>query len=68
VALVVDGDFRQRGIGRLLVEHAREFARERGAVEIEVTSRRTRTDADSFYTEIGFTDVSDRSRRYIAEV
>jgi GNAT superfamily N-acetyltransferase len=68
VALVVDGDFRQRGIGRLLFEHAREFARQRGAVEIEVTSRRTRTDADRFYTDIGFTDVSDRSRRYIAEV
>src|SRR5438270_711632 len=68
VALVVDAGYRQRGIGRLLVEHARQFASRWGAAEIEVTSRRTRTDADRFYTELGFTDVSDRSRRYTAEL
>lgn len=68
VALVVDGEHRQRGVGRALVEHCRHFARRQGATEIEVTSRRTRTDADRFYTSLGFCDVSGRSRRYIAEL
>lgn len=68
VALVVDVEFRRHGIGRMLVKRACEFARQRGAVEIEVTSRRTRADADRFYTDLGFADVSGRSRRYIAEV
>jgi GNAT superfamily N-acetyltransferase len=68
VALVVDAGYRQRGIGRMLVDRAREFASRRGAVEIEVTSRRTRADAHRFYTDLGFADVSGRSRRYIAEL
>lgn len=68
VALVVDARHRQRGVGRVLVEHAREFARRRGAVEMEVTSRRERTDAERFYRSLGFVDVSEASHRYIAEV
>ncbi|MGN6167878.1 MAG: GNAT family N-acetyltransferase [Solirubrobacteraceae bacterium] len=68
VALIVDAKYRRRGIGRLLVKHCRTFARQHGATEIEVTSRRTRTDADRFYTDLGFDDVSGRSRRYVAEV
>ena len=68
VALVVDSRHRERGVGRLLLAQASEFARRRGAVEIEVTTRRTRMDADRFYTRVGFADVSERSRRYIAEL
>jgi GNAT superfamily N-acetyltransferase len=68
VALVVDAEYRRRGIASVLVEHCRTFARRHGATEIEVTSRRTRTEADPFYTGIGFTDVSDRSRRYLIDL
>jgi GNAT superfamily N-acetyltransferase len=68
VALVVDAEYRRRGIAQLLVEQAREFARDRGAVEIEVLSRRTRPDAYPFYTNVGFADVSERARRYLSEL
>ena len=68
MALVVDAEYRRRGIASVLVEHCRNFARQYGATEIEVTSRRTRTDADRFYTDAGFADVSDRSRRYISDL
>lgn len=68
VALVVDNEYRRRGIASVLVDHCREFARQHGASEIEVTSRRTRREADRFYTGIGFADVSDRSRRYISDL
>lgn len=67
VALVVDSEYRERGIGRILVAHAREFARERGAVEIEATSRRTRPDADPFYTRLGFDEMSGHSGRYLVD-
>lgn len=67
VALVVDDAYRNRGIGRVLVRQARDFACERGAVEIEVTSRRTRPDADPFYTRLGLAEVSGHSRRYLGE-
>jgi GNAT superfamily N-acetyltransferase len=68
VALVVDAEYRRRGIAELLVEQARKFARDRGAVEIEVLSRRTRPDAYPFYTNVGFADVSERARRYLSEL
>jgi ribosomal protein S18 acetylase RimI-like enzyme len=68
VALVTDSAYRHRGVGRALLQRAGQFARRSGAVEIEVTSRRSRTEADGFYTALGFTEVSERSRRYIAEI
>jgi GNAT superfamily N-acetyltransferase len=68
VALVVDAEYRRRGIASVLVEHCRNFARRHGATEIEITSRRTRREADPFYTGIGFADVSDQSRRYIGDL
>ncbi len=68
VALVTDAEHRRRGIGRALVGRASDFARARGAVEIEVTSRRTRSDANRFYAALGFADISGRSRRYIGNV
>jgi GNAT superfamily N-acetyltransferase len=68
VALVVDAEYRRQGIAELLVEQAREFARDRGAVEMEVLSRRTRPDAYPFYTKVGFADVSERARRYLSEL
>lgn len=68
VALIVDAKYRRRGIGRALVECCVGFACQHGATEIEVTSRRTRKEADRFYTDLGFADISDRSRRYMIEV
>ena len=68
VALVVDRGYRRLGVGRALVAHCQDFARRHEAAEIEVTSRRTRADADRFYTSLGFLDVGGRSRRYIAEL
>jgi GNAT superfamily N-acetyltransferase len=68
VALVVDAEYRRRGIASALVEQCRNFARRHGATEIEVTSRRTRPEAHRFYPGLGFSDVSDQSRRYLSDL
>jgi len=63
VALSVDGRRRRGGIGRALVAAAEAWAAQRGCVAIEVTSRRSRDDAHSFYRALGYADRCDRSGR-----
>jgi len=53
-SLVVAPDFRQRGVGRLLVTAAEEFARAHGCIRVEVTSSDRRLDAHEFYERLGY--------------
>jgi GNAT superfamily N-acetyltransferase len=53
-SLVVSPDYRQRGIGRLLVAAAEEFARAHGCSRIEVTSGDHRPGAHAFYEHLGY--------------
>jgi GNAT superfamily N-acetyltransferase len=64
VALVVRGDRREQGVGRRLVEAAESIALELGCTEMEVTSRRTREDAEAFYTALGYEDACEGSARF----
>lgn len=50
----VVASFRNRGIGRLLVEHAIARARHRGCIRVQLTSNKVRTDAHRFYERLGF--------------
>ncbi|HEX2642580.1 MAG TPA: GNAT family N-acetyltransferase [Thermoanaerobaculia bacterium] len=52
--LVVDEAHRGQGIGRLLVEAALAWARERGYAGIRVRSNVVRADAHRFYEGLGF--------------
>jgi GNAT superfamily N-acetyltransferase len=52
--LVVSAEVRSRGIGRLLVERAEEWARSRGLTAMLVRSRITREDAHRFYLREGY--------------
>lgn len=52
-ALVVAPDARGRGVGRLLVSAAEEWARGRGCVRLSLTSAEHRTDAHQFYPRCG---------------
>ncbi|MEO6877018.1 MAG: GNAT family N-acetyltransferase [Gemmatimonadaceae bacterium] len=52
--LVVDESVRTRGVGRALVQAAEQFARERGAKRINVTTALQRSDAHAFYERIGY--------------
>ena len=59
-ALVVDGSFRNKGIGRKLVSTAESHTRKMGAVKAEITSNETRKGAHRFYLEMGYQEYRKR--------
>lgn len=54
VALVVDAEARECGIGRALVEMAETWARERGLLRLVVRSNTSRPAAHPFYQHLGY--------------
>jgi GNAT superfamily N-acetyltransferase len=67
VALVTAESVRGQGVGRELMAHAEELAREFGCVRMEVTSANRRTGAHAFYERIGYVNYADRSGRFLKE-
>ena len=61
-ALVVPPDMRGRGVGRALVQVAEQWAREKGADRLVVTTALHRADAPLFYERLGF---EHTGRRYV---
>ncbi|HEY4217855.1 MAG TPA: GNAT family N-acetyltransferase [Gemmatimonadaceae bacterium] len=59
--LVVDEANRARGVGRALVQAAEQFAQDRGAKRINVTTALNRGNAHAFYERIGY---KHTGRRY----
>lgn len=55
--LVVDRRHRLKGIGRKLMEHAEQWAREQGCVIVRLRSSSTRTAAHRFYEALGYTNI-----------
>jgi GNAT superfamily N-acetyltransferase len=53
-ALVVHQRARRRGIGRLLIDHALRWAKQRGCELVELTSALNRAEAHAFYRDLGF--------------
>ncbi|MCW5942513.1 MAG: GNAT family N-acetyltransferase [Fimbriimonadaceae bacterium] len=59
--LVVDASFRGEGIGRALLETARDWTFARGAESLRVRANVVRTDAHAFYGRLGFVRVKDQA-------
>jgi predicted N-acetyltransferase YhbS len=53
-SLIVAPKYRERGIGRLLVATAEDFARTHNCIRVEVTSGDHRPDAHIFYERLGY--------------
>jgi GNAT superfamily N-acetyltransferase len=64
-SLVVDERARGAGAGRALVAAAEAIAKQWDCLMIEVTSARSRPEAHGFYRRLGFSDVCDRSGRFV---
>jgi predicted N-acetyltransferase YhbS len=52
--LVVDRHYRNQGIGRRLLAHAEEWARQHGCAIVRLSSSSVRTEAHAFYQRVGF--------------
>jgi GNAT superfamily N-acetyltransferase len=52
--VVVTASHRGQGIGRKMMEHAKEKAREAGCYKLALSSNRKRTAAHAFYESLGF--------------
>jgi GNAT superfamily N-acetyltransferase len=59
-ALVVDEQFRGKGVGRRLVETAERWGWKRNCTRIELTSGVERTQAHQFYQDLGYAVESKR--------
>ncbi len=53
-SVVVDEALRSHGIGRQLMAHARQTAREAGCYKLALSSNERRTRAHTFYESLGF--------------
>jgi GNAT superfamily N-acetyltransferase len=63
--LVIDVEARGQGVGRALVDAAKEWARSEGCVRLNVTSAEHRADAHAFYPKCG---LAYHGRRFSAEI
>lgn len=52
--MYVEPEYRSQKVGNALMEHVTAFARQEGAIQMEVTSRATREQAHRFYQREGF--------------
>ena len=54
MGIAVSSEYKQQGIGKALLQHVENWARETGASGIRLVSGATRTDAHAFYRHCGF--------------
>ncbi len=52
--LVIDEDYRSRGVGRVLMEQAERWAQEQGCRSVRLRSNVVRSRAHSFYERLGY--------------
>ena len=58
--LVIDEYYRNKGIGKLLIERAKEWSRDRGVGKLRLRCNVIRTETHKFYEHIGFTEVKQQ--------
>ena len=57
--VAVDPERQQQGIGRAMMEHARDECRRAGCYKLALSSNAKRRDAHRFYESLGFVQVSE---------
>jgi GNAT superfamily N-acetyltransferase len=64
-SLIVDHAWRDRGVGKRLVEAVEGWARDQGCDVIEVTSGNQRLDAHRFYEGLGY---AEKRKRFVKSI
>ncbi|MCF0070949.1 GNAT family N-acetyltransferase [Dyadobacter sp. CY261] len=65
--MYVEPEYRSQQVGMALMEYVTRFAKEEGAIQMEVTSRATREQAHRFYEREGFAKSHVKLVRYFNE-
>jgi GNAT superfamily N-acetyltransferase len=58
--LVVDHQYRGQGIGKMLVEKAKHWGKEKGADKVRLRCNVKRTETHLFYQHLGFTEIKQQ--------
>jgi len=59
--LVIDKNYRSKGIGKLLIEKAKQWAREKGNDKLRLRCNVIRTEAHLFYQHLGFIETKKQT-------
>ncbi len=65
--LVIDEQHRGMGIGKLLIDKVKQWAREKGNIKIGLHCNVKRTEAHKFYEHMGFTEIKQQ-KNFIVEI
>ena len=65
--LVINENYRGKGVGRLLIESVKRWARERGNNKISLRCNVKRTDAHLFYEHLGFREIKQQ-KNFVIEI
>jgi len=63
--LVIAGDHRRAGVGKLLMEEVRNVASDNGASQIELVATRSNVTARAFYRSLGFVEADVVSLEFV---
>jgi GNAT superfamily N-acetyltransferase len=58
--LVIDAKFRKQGVGKLLIDKAKQWAKEKGFEKIRLRCNIKRTETHLFYQHIGFKETKQQ--------
>jgi len=58
--LIVDKNYRSKGIGKLMIEKAIEWTKQRNVPVLKLRSNVIRKDAHRFYTNFGFREIKEQ--------
>ncbi|MBQ6550863.1 MAG: GNAT family N-acetyltransferase [Lachnospiraceae bacterium] len=62
LGLAVDRTAQHQGIGRALLSHAEQWAKENGITAMRLNSGAARTGAHAFYRAVGYTETKRQAR------
>lgn len=58
--LIIDEQYRNKGVGKLLIERAKQWSRDKKVSRLRLRCNVKRTEAHKFYEHLGFTDLKQQ--------